>query len=86
MDQGVQHAAPAPSSWMEIFRGRLLVYTVLLNFGILFFGIDGFVVNTLMPTIVADIGGLAYYARNLHWNRRGHGIVARGLVRFLADQ
>ena len=62
MDQGVQHAAAARSSWMEIFRGRLLVYTVLLNFGILFFGIDGFVVNTLMPTIVDDIGGLAYYA------------------------
>lgn len=62
MDQGVQHAAPTPSSWMDIFRGRLGVYTVLLNFGILFFGIDGFVINTLMPTIVADIGGLAYYA------------------------
>jgi MFS family permease len=47
---------------MEIFRGRLGLYTLLLNFGILFFGIDGFLVNTLMPTIVADIGGVAYYA------------------------
>ena len=62
MDQGAQHTTPAPSSWVEIFRGRLGVYTVLINFGILFFGIDGFVLNTLMPTIVADIGGLAYYA------------------------
>lgn len=62
MDQEVQHAAGRQAGWVEIFRGRLALYTVLLNFGILFFGIDGFVVATLMPTIVADIGGLAYYA------------------------
>lgn len=52
----------APAAWVEIFRGRLGLYTVLVNFGILFFGIDSFVVNTLMPTIIADIGGVAYYA------------------------
>ncbi len=57
--------SPAPdkaAGWLELFRGRLGLYTVLLNFGILFFGMDAFVVNTLMPEIVRDIGGVAYYA------------------------
>jgi MFS family permease len=50
------------ASWSEIFRGRLGVYTLLLNIGILFFGVDNFLINTLMPSIVADIGGVAFYA------------------------
>jgi MFS family permease len=53
---------PVTSSWTDIFRGRLGVYTLLLNLGILFFGIDNFLINTLMPSIVADIGGVAFYA------------------------
>jgi MFS family permease len=60
------HAQPIPGTakeaWFEILRGRRGVYTLLLNIGILFFGIDTFLVNTLMPTIVADIGGVAFYA------------------------
>ena len=52
----------AASSWNEIFRGRLGVYTLLINIGILFFGVDNFLINTLMPSIVADIGGVAFYA------------------------
>src|SRR6187551_2446755 len=55
-------AATARPPWLEIFRGRLGVYTLLLNLGILFFGIDNFLINTLMPSIVADIGGVAFYA------------------------
>jgi MFS family permease len=50
------------SSWNEVFRGRLGVYTLLINIGILFFGVDNFLINTLMPSIVADIGGVAFYA------------------------
>ena len=50
------------SSWKEVFRGRLGVYTLLLNIGVLFFGVDNFLINTLMPSIVADIGGVAFYA------------------------
>jgi len=50
------------SSWTEILRGRLGVYTLMLNIGILFFAVDNFLVNTLMPSIVADIGGVAFYA------------------------
>jgi hypothetical protein len=50
------------SSWTEVLRGRLGVYTLLLNIGILFFAVDNFLINTLMPSIVADIGGVAFYA------------------------
>jgi MFS family permease len=52
----------AAPSWTDILRGKLGVYTLLLNIGILFFGIDNFLINTLMPSIVADIGGVAFYA------------------------
>ena len=45
-----------------MFRGRLGVYTLLINIGILFFAVDIFLINTLMPSIVADIGGVAFYA------------------------
>ncbi|HXQ53670.1 MAG TPA: MFS transporter [Stellaceae bacterium] len=62
MDEARPEAAPLRSSWLEIFAGRQGLYTALLNFGILLFGIDTFMVNTLMPTIVADIGEVAYYA------------------------
>src|SRR6187431_2512718 len=50
------------SSWTDVFRGRFGVYTLLLNIGILFFAIDNQLINTLMPSIVADIGGVAFYA------------------------
>lgn len=48
--------------WRDILRGKRGVYTLLLNIGILFFGIDTFLVNTLMPSIVADLGGVAFYS------------------------
>jgi len=62
MDQMRPQAEQTSSSWAEILVGRRGFYTLLINFGTLLFGIDSFVVNTLMPTIVADIGDVAYYA------------------------
>ena len=55
-------SATAAPSWTDVFRGRFGVYTLLLNIGILFFAVDNFLINTLMPSIVADIGGVAFYA------------------------
>ena len=46
----------------KYFEGGLGVYTLLLNIGILFFAVDTFLINTLMPSIVADIGGVAFYS------------------------
>ena len=62
MDEIRPPAAHLRSTWREIFTGRTGLYTALLNYGILLYGIDNFAVNTLMPTIVADIGEVAYYA------------------------
>jgi MFS family permease len=58
------HRTPAgpAATWGELFRGRLGIYTILLNLGIGVFAIDIFVIATVMPTVVADIGGVAYYA------------------------
>jgi MFS family permease len=49
-------------SWSEVLRGRRGVYTLLINIGVVLFAIDNFLINTLMPSIVADIGGVAFYA------------------------
>src|SRR6185312_9511613 len=48
--------------WAELFRGPLAVTTLLVNLGVILHAIDIFVITTVMPTVVADIGGAAYYA------------------------
>jgi len=50
-----------PGGWREIFSGRLGIYTMILNLGMAVFAINHFVVSTIMPTVVADIGGLEFY-------------------------
>jgi len=49
-------------SWLELFRGKLAIFTVVLNLGIALHAIDVFVISTIMPLVVADIGGVAFYA------------------------
>ena len=49
------------SSWMELFLQGRGPYTVLLNLGIGLHAIDIFIITTVMPTVVEDIGGLRYY-------------------------
>ncbi len=48
--------------WRDIFTGRLGLYNLLLNLGTGLFAINQFVVSTIMPTVVADLGGVCYYA------------------------
>jgi MFS family permease len=47
--------------WSEIFVGRYGIYTLVLNLGMTVFAINQFLVSTIMPTVVADLGGLDYY-------------------------
>ena len=54
------HVEDEPGRWREIFIGRLGVYTLILNLGMAVFAINHFVVSTIMPTVVADIGGLDF--------------------------
>ncbi len=61
MTEPHREAAEAAGSWAEIFTGRYGVYTFILNLGMLLFAINQFVVATIMPSVVADLGGVGYY-------------------------
>jgi MFS family permease len=50
------------ASWSALVRGRHLAYTVLLSLGV---GVHAFgihLVATVLPSVVAEIGGTAFYA------------------------
>jgi len=51
----------AKGSWGEIFRGGLGFYSALIIGGIAMNATQMLVIAIIMPTIVADIGGAAYY-------------------------
>ena len=50
------------SDWQELFRPDLAAFTVILNLGIGLHAVDVFVISTVMPTVVRDIGGSSFYA------------------------
>jgi len=47
--------------WSDIFTGRRGTLTFVLGLGMGLFAINQFVVATIMPTVVRDIGGMDYY-------------------------
>lgn len=47
--------------WADIFTGRMGVFTLVLGLGMALFAINQFVVATIMPTILADLGGVGLY-------------------------
>ncbi len=50
------------TGWLELVRGGRGVFTVLLNLAVIVHGVNTFVLSTVMPSVIADIGGAAYYA------------------------
>jgi len=50
------------SNWIDLFRNGRGKWTLLLNLGVGLHALDVFIINTIMPSIVADIGGISYYA------------------------
>ncbi|WP_119458961.1 MFS transporter [Rhodospirillaceae bacterium SYSU D60014] len=50
------------SNWIDLLREGRAVYTVILVLGIGLHAIDVFIIATVMPAVVADIGGDAFYA------------------------
>ena len=54
-------ARSGKADWIDLFRDGRGIYTVLINLGIGLHALDIFIITTIMPTVVADIGGLAYY-------------------------
>lgn len=60
-------AAPQPlkepeARWAEIVTGRYGLYTLSINIGIFMWAINNLVVAGVMPTVVADIGGMRLYS------------------------
>lgn len=53
--------AQGKAGWIELMRGGRAVHTAMLNLGIGLHALDIFVMTTIMPAVVADIGGLTYY-------------------------
>jgi MFS family permease len=51
----------ASASWSVLFRGQQLAYTALLTLGVGVHAVDVFIVSTTLPSVVADIGGAAFY-------------------------
>ncbi|MEQ9638592.1 MAG: MFS transporter [Alphaproteobacteria bacterium] len=45
-----------------MFRGRLLLVTVILNLGVMLHAIDVFVIVAILPTVVGEIGGAGFYS------------------------
>jgi MFS family permease len=52
---------PKKTSWADLFRGGLARYTIILNLGVLLYGIDIYLIASIMPTVIADVGGLRFY-------------------------
>jgi len=48
-------------SWSDLFRDGKAKWTLLLNLGVGLHALDVFIINTIMPTVIADIGGLSFY-------------------------
>ena len=54
-------AEPA-ARWADIVSGRFGLYTLVINLGIFMWAINNLVVAGVMPTVVADIGGMRLYS------------------------
>jgi predicted MFS family arabinose efflux permease len=52
----------AAASWSALFRGRHLAHTLLLTLGVGVHAIGIHLVATVLPSVVADIGGAPFYA------------------------
>lgn len=60
-----EHAHPHPTpagSWRAAFSGPIGTYMLTINLGVLLVAMDTFVVSGIMPTVVADIGGVRLYS------------------------
>jgi MFS family permease len=50
------------SNWKALFQDGRGIFTVILNLGIGLHAVDVFIISSVMPTVVGEIGGAAYYA------------------------
>jgi len=53
--------AVVPSSWSTLVRGRHLVHTSIFTLSIGIHVVDSFMIATILPSVVSEIGGAAFY-------------------------
>ncbi|MDQ2187175.1 MFS transporter [Alcaligenaceae bacterium A4P071] len=57
-------AAAPQASWSDLFYGRNGLRSIALGGGVALHAVNIYIVTTILPTVVQEIGGLAYYAWN----------------------
>jgi MFS family permease len=59
IENGTGEARPG---WAALLSGKSAVYSVILAGGITLYALNIYIVTTILPSVVEDIGGLEYYA------------------------
>ncbi len=60
-EAGAPPVAAKGAGWLDPFRGGLAHFTVMLNIGIGLHALDVFIISTVMPRVVRELGGAEYY-------------------------
>ena len=53
------------TGWTDLLRGGLARYTVTLTLGVLLFGTDIYLIQSIMPSVIADVDGIRFYTWTL---------------------
>jgi MFS family permease len=61
-DTEPQADAPRVAAWSGLLKGEIAIYSILVVLGTVLHALQVQVIAIIMPTIVADLGGAAYYA------------------------
>ncbi|OGA35724.1 MAG: hypothetical protein A3G80_05595 [Betaproteobacteria bacterium RIFCSPLOWO2_12_FULL_62_13b] len=61
MSDTAQALPQAKASWSELFRGKEAAYMVMVMLGVIMYALQILIIVTVMPTVVEEIGGGAYY-------------------------
>ncbi|NVD96706.1 MFS transporter [Massilia sp. BJB1822] len=56
--------ATPQASWSELLQGRNGLRSIALAGGVALHAVNIYIVTTILPTVIQEIGGLAYYAWN----------------------
>ncbi|THK34796.1 MFS transporter [Ensifer sp. MPMI2T] len=62
LDKTKNAAAASDAGWLTLFSGGNAIHSLVLSGGVALHALNIYIVTTVMPSIVRDIGGLDYYA------------------------
>ena len=48
--------------WIHLFKNGKSIYTITILIGISLHAMDAFIISTLMPTIIYDLGNVEFYS------------------------